>query len=293
MNNVNKTIFTNELKLVFFIALTSAIILFFGYVISEMFGFGLEGILISLILAAGVNFFSYFFSKDIVLKSQGAIRMREEEFPEYYNNVKMMCEKNNIIMPELYYINTSSLNAFATGRNQKNAAVVVTSGLLKTLPMNEIMGVVGHELSHIIHKDIMITSFISTLVGYITILASVLRNNAMYNSARNRNSNSTLPLLAITATIIAPVVATLIRMAVSRSREYMADATGGKICGNPQYLANALYRISHGGCAMPTANEAVAPLYISNPLRGGFLSNLFSTHPNTEDRIKRLENMQF
>ncbi len=292
MNNVNKTMFINELKLVFFISLTSAIILFFGYIISEMFGFGLDGILISLLLAAGVNFFSYFFSKNIVLKSQGAIRMKEEEYPEYYNNVKIMCERNNIIMPELYYINNSSLNAFATGRNQKNAAVVVTSGLLKTLPMNEIMGVIGHELSHIVHKDIMITSFVSTLVGYITILATVLRNASIYNtSGRNRNSSSALPLLALTATIITPVVATLIRMAVSRSREYMADATGGQICGNPHDLASALYRISHNGSAMPMANEAVAPLYISNPLRGGILSNLFSTHPDIEDRIKRLENM--
>lgn len=295
MYSVRKTIFLNELKLIFFISLTSLIILFFGYYISEMFNFGTEGIVISLIIATAINFFSYFFSKSIVLKSQNAIRMTENDYPEYYNNVKLMCERNNIILPELYYIKSSSLNAFATGRNQKNAAVVVTSGLLKTLSQDEIMGVVGHELSHIVHKDILITSFISTLVGYITILASVLRNSTLYsysNRYSNKNSNSSLPLLAIVATIITPIVATIIKMAVSRSREYMADAKGAKICGNPHYLAKALYKISHNGSEMPTANEAVAPLYISNPLKGGILSNLFSTHPSTEDRIKRLELMQ-
>lgn len=290
MNQVDKTIMSNEFKLMFFIGLTSAIILLFGYIISEMFGFGMTGVYVSFFIAAIANFVSYFFSKTIVLKSQKAIPMKESEFPEYVNMVKSLCANNNIMLPELYYIKSSALNAFATGRNQKDAAVVVTSGLLQNVPIDEISGVIGHELSHIIHKDIMITSFITTLVGYITILASSLRSAAMYNS-RRKNSNGALIALGVGASVLAPIIGMLIRMAVSRSREYMADATGGQICGNPLLLAKALYRISHDGNEMPMANEAVAPLYISNPLKNNVFTNLLSTHPDINDRIRRLESM--
>ena len=288
MNYADKTIKENEIKLFFFIILTSLIILFLGYLITDILNLGMTGIIISIAAAAGMNFFSYFFSKTIVLKSQRAIPMRRENFPEYYDMVKNMCEQNNMILPELYYIESPALNAFATGRNQKNAAVVVTSGLLQNVPLDEVSGVVGHELSHILHKDIMITSFITTLVGCITIFASALRNT----STNRRNQSSSFALIAgIFATLIAPVVAMLIQMAVSRSREYMADATGGQICGDPKLLAKALYRISHDGNEMPMANSATAPLYISNPLKNNILTNLFSTHPNIDDRIKRLNAM--
>ena len=191
----------------------------------------------------------------------------------------------------MYYINSSTLNAFATGRNQNNAAVVVTTGLLNKLPMDEISGVVGHELSHIVHKDIMVTSFITTLVGFISILASSLRMTSMYRSNTRRNNESSLLAIGIIASMLAPLVGTLIKMAVSRSREYMADATGAKFCGDPKLLANALYRISHNGSEMPMANEATAPLYIANPLRTDILTKLFSTHPDIDDRIKRLQEM--
>lgn len=294
MNNSDKTIWVNELKLIFFIALISVIILFFGYIITEMFGLGIDGIIITGIIAAGANFVSYFFSKSIVLKSQNAIPMQEKDFPEYYEMVRSMCQKNNIIMPELYYINNQSLNAFATGRSQKDAAVVVTSGLLRKVPLDEIKGVIGHELSHIVHKDILITSFIGTMVGFITIMASFMRNASMRTSSRrssNGSSSSLFLIIGLAASILAPFIGLLIRMAVSRSREYMADATGGKFCGDPKLLAKALYRISHNGSEMPMANEAVAPLYISNPLKSGFLENLFSTHPDINDRIKRLQAM--
>lgn len=295
MNKVNQTIIKNELKLMFFIALISSIILFFGYIITELFGLGTNGIIATAVITIGANFFSYFFSKNIVLKSQNAIRMREEDFSEYVNNVRMMCQKNNIIMPELYYINSSTLNAFATGRNQKNAAVVVTSGLLQKLPMDEIMGVVGHELSHIVHKDILITSFIGTMIGCITIMASYIRHASLYRKSsynRKDSSSSILVIIALVASLATPFIGLLIRMAVSRSREYMADATGGQICGNPMFLAQALYRISTNGSEMPLANTAVAPLYISNPLKNNIFTNLFSTHPSTQDRIRRLEKMQ-
>ena len=173
MDKIEQTIQNNEIKLAFFIVLITLVIMGLGYLITDILNLGTTGILISLIIAAGANFVSYFFSKDIVLKSQHAIPMRSEDFPEYYKMVQDMCQRNNIYLPELYYIECNALNAFATGRNQKNAAVVVTSGLLKTVPLDEISGIVGHELSHIVHKDILVTSFITTLIGYVSILAQV------------------------------------------------------------------------------------------------------------------------
>lgn len=292
MEKINKTIKENEFKLFFFITLTTIIILVLGYLISDMFNLGSIGMIASVLIAVGSNFISYFFSKNMVLKSQRAIPMSKEAYPEYYNMVKNMCEQNNILMPELYYIETPALNAFATGRNQKNAAVVITSGMLKQVPLDEISGVIGHELSHIVHKDIMVMSFITTLVGCMTIFASTLKNQSAYSRNSRGNSSSSIALIVgIAAAIVAPIAGMLIQMAVSRSREYMADATGGQFCGNPKLLAKALYRISHDGNPMPMANSATAPLYISNPLKNNIITNLFSTHPNIEDRINRLNAM--
>ena len=292
MITVDKTIRINEFKLLLFVVLTFAIIFFFGYLITEIFDFGMIGIYSTIVVAVAVNLFSYFFSKTLVLKSQKAVPMTASDYPEYYNMVKNMCEKNNIKLPELYYINSSSLNAFATGRNQNDAAVVVTSGLLKKVPLDEISGVIGHELSHIVHKDILISSFIAILVGTISILASAVRTSSVYRTSNRRHTNDNgLLIFAAIAAMLAPLIGMIIKMAVSRSREYMADATGGQICGDPKLLAKALYRISHDGSEMPTANEATAPMYIANPLKLGMFAKLFSTHPDINDRINRLQEM--
>jgi len=291
MNKIEQTIHNNEIKLAFFIVLITIVIMGLGYMITEILNLGTLGILISLVIAAGANFISYFFSKDIVLKSQHAIPMRSEQFPEYCKMVQDMCQRNNIILPELYYIECNALNAFATGRNQKNAAVVVTSGLLRTVPLDEISGIVGHELSHIVHKDILVTSFITTLIGYVSILATTLRTATIYKSSGRNQSTGLIFIVATVATILVPIAGMLIKMAVSRSREYMADATGGQICGDPRLLAKALYRISHDGNQMPMANTATAPLYIANPFKGNAFANLMSTHPDINDRIRRLNEM--
>jgi heat shock protein HtpX len=291
MNKIEQTIHNNEIKLAFFIVLITIVIMGLGYMVTEILNLGTTGILISLVIAAGANFISYFFSKDIVLKSQHAIPMRSEDFPEYYKMVQDMCQRNNIYLPELYYIECNALNAFATGRSQKNAAVVVTSGLLKTVPLDEISGIVGHELSHIVHKDILVTSFITTLIGYVSILATTLRTASMYRTSGRNQNNGLVFLVATAATILVPIAGMLIKMAVSRSREYMADATGGQICGDPKLLAKALYRISHDGNPMPMANTATAPLYIANPFKNNAFANLMSTHPDINDRIQRLNEM--
>ncbi len=291
MNKIEQTIQNNEIKLAFFIIIITLVIMGLGYLITDILNLGMTGIFISLVIAAGANFISYFFSKNIVLKSQHAIPMKSEQFPEYYKMVQDMCQRNNIILPELYYIECNALNAFATGRNQKNAAVVDTSGLLQKVPLDEISGIVGHELSHIVHRDILVTSFITTLIGYVSILATTLRTASMYGSKGRNQNNGLVFLVATAATALVPIAGMLIKMAISRSREYMADATGGQICGDPRLLAKALYRISHDGEPMPMANTATAPLYIANPFKGNAFANLMSTHPDINDRIQRLNEM--
>ena len=290
--SVEGTIRANEFKLALFISVISAIIMFLGWIISDIFNLGMTGVFITFLIAAGTNFISYFFSRDIVLRSQHAVPMKEDQFPEYCNMVRSMCERNNMVMPDLYYIPSNALNAFATGRDQKHAAVCITQGLLNSAPLDEISGVIGHELSHILHKDILVTTFITTMLGYVSILAGSLRGISMYRgSGRNQNTGLFF-LFGIILSIAVPFVSMLIKMAVSRSREYMADATGGQLCGDPKLLARALYRISHDGNPMPMANAATEPLYIANPFKGSAFASLMSTHPDINDRINRLNNMK-
>ena len=291
--SVEGTIRSNEIKLALFISIISALILFLGWIISDIFDLGMTGVFISFLVAAVANFVSYFFSRDIVLRSQHCVPMKDEQFPEYCNMVRTMCERNNINMPDLYYIPSNALNAFATGRDERHAAVCITQGLLNSAPLDEISGVIGHELSHIIHRDILVTTFITTMLGYVSILAGSLRGISMFRSGSNRNQSTGLMfLVGIVLSVAIPFVSMLIKMAVSRSREYMADATGGQICGDPKLLARALYRISHDGNPMPMANAATEPLYISNPFKNSAFASLMSTHPDINDRINRLNNMK-
>ena len=262
-----------------------------GYYISEYFGFGLIGIGISLIVAGLTNFIAYFFSDVFVIKSSGAVEIKEEQMPEYFKLVRDMCERNNIKMPKLYYINTNAMNAFATGRNKNRAVVAITRGLMEKLTPEEISGVVGHELSHIENGDMFLMSVLSILAGFICILANAFSRSAMLGRNSNRDDSGAYALIGLAAAILAPITATLIKLAVSRSREYMADAKGAQICGNPLYLASALNKIKNDGVPLPTAEQATAHLYISNPFKSGIMANLLSTHPNTDDRIKKLENM--
>jgi len=295
MDSIKRTIFLNELKLLFFLLLISFIIMLSGFIITEIYGLGIEGMFIFFLITAGVNIFSVFFSKTFALKSQHAVPMKKEDFPEYYDMVYEMCALNNIKMPELYYINTPAMNAFAAGRSENDAACAVTAGLLKNAPLEEIKGVIGHELAHIKHKDILVTGIIAVMLSAVTIAASYIQSASMYGGPsrkENGNSNALLMIIGLAASLLMPVIALLIRMAVSRSREYTADADGAKICGNPMLLAKALYRISRNGAAMPYADEASAPMYISNPLKNGSFENLFSTHPDINDRIERLKQMQ-
>ncbi len=288
----NQIIFANRVKVFFYMALITAIIGGAGYYISDMLGYGLMGTGIFLVFAGLLDFVAYFFSDTIVIKSTGAVPIKEEEMPEYYAMVRDMCSRNDIKMPRLYMINTNAMNAFATGRNQDKAVVAVTRGLLAKLTPQEVSGVVGHELSHIANGDMLLMSVISILIGFLSMLAHVFRYNSIMGRMREKDESGISSLIGILLMIAAPIVATLIKLAISRSREYMADAKGAQICGNPQYLANALEKIRNDGLSMPNANEATAHLYFSNPFSGGIFANLLSTHPNINDRINKLEKME-
>lgn len=288
----NQIIFANKVKVFFYMSLITAIIGGLGYYISDMLGYGLMGTGIFLVFAGILDFVAYFFSDTIVIKSTKAVPIKEEEMPQYYAMVRDMCNRNDLKMPRLYMINTSAMNAFATGRNQDRAVVAVTRGLLEKLTPEEVSGVVGHELSHIANGDMLLMSVISILVGFISMFAHLFWYSNAMNKIKERDESGISSLIGIILMIAAPIVATFIKFAISRSREYMADAKGSQICGNPKYLANALAKIKYDGIPMPNASEATAHLYFSNPFRGGFFTNLMSTHPDINDRIYKLENME-
>ena len=281
----------NKNRLFLYMLGMTAIIVTLGHIISQYLGYGLMGTGISLIFAGGLNFISYFFSDSIVIKSTGAQEIKESDLPQYYNLVREMCKRNNLHMPRLYIINSQALNAFATGRNREKSIVAVTKGLLEKLTPEEISGVVGHELSHIENGDILLMSAISILAGFVSILAQMLGTRGLSAGLARRENSGSVAILGIVLALAAPFTATLIKLAISRTREYSADALGAKICGNPQYLASALNKIKYDGNPLAQANDATAHLYISNPFKGNALANLMSTHPNIDDRIQKLQQM--
>ena len=250
------------------------------------------GAMIMLAIGLGMNFFTYWFSDSMVLKSYNAREVSETDAPQLYNIVSKLAQNANLPMPRVYVIDTDVPNAFATGRNPDHAAVAVTTGLMKTLDYNEISGVLGHELAHVKHRDILIGTIAAAMAGVISMVADIVQWGAIFGSRSDDDEKG--GMIGLLATIIiAPIAATLIQMAVSRSREYDADKTGGEICGNPIYLANALEKIEYYAqrySPMPQAGTATAHMFIINPLENSkkALKNLFSTHPDTDDRIAHL-----
>ena len=250
------------------------------------------GAMIMLVIAIGMNFFSYWFSDSIVLKSYDAREVSDKDAPQLYGIVEKLAQNAKLPMPRVYVIDTDVPNAFATGRNPGNAAVAVTTGLMKTLDYNELSGVLGHELAHVKHRDILIGTIAASMAGVISMVADIVQWGAIFGTRSDDDDNG--GIVGLLATIIlAPIAATLIQLAVSRSREYDADKTGGEICGNPMYLANALEKIEYYAqryAPMPKAGTATAHMFIINPLENSkkALKNLFSTHPDTDDRIAHL-----
>ena len=247
--------------------------------------------LIMLVISIGMNFCSYWFSDSIVLKMYDAREVSQADAPQLYNIVQTLAKNASLPMPRVYIIDTEVPNAFATGRNPDHAAVAVTTGIMKTLDYNEISGVLGHELAHVKHRDILIGTIAASMAGVISLAADIIQWGAIFGTRSDDENGGIIGTLA--TIILAPIAATLIQLAVSRSREYDADKTGGEICGNPMYLASALEKIEYyakNTAPMPRAGTATAHMFIINPLENSkkTLKNLFSTHPDTDDRIAQL-----
>jgi heat shock protein HtpX len=255
---------------------------------------GRSGAIYAFIFAALMNFFAYWFSDKIVLRMYGARQVTQGEVPELYQMVGELVNKASLPMPKVYIIENDTPNAFATGRNPEHAAVAVTSGILRILSKEELMGVIGHELSHIQHRDILISTIAATIAGAISMLSSMARWGAIFGGGRSDDDEGGGGgnfLFILLFTMVASIAAMLIQMAISRSREYLADE-GGAHLAQPLSLAKALGKLEIAAQRIPMeANPSTAHMFIVNPLRRGGVLSLFSTHPPIEERIARLEEM--
>ncbi len=256
-------------------------------VIGNLLG-GQTGMMLALLFALGMNFFSYWFSDKMVLKMYKAREVDAQSAPRFYGMVQELAAKAELPMPRVYLIDEQAPNAFATGRNPANAAVAATTGLMRILSERELRGVMAHELAHVKHRDILISTISATMAGAISALA----NFAMFFGGRDSEGRPVNPIVSIAVMILAPLAASLIQMAISRSREFEADRGGAEISGDPQALASALEKIQHYARGIPLqaaeAHPETAQMMIMNPLAGGGLRGLFSTHPATEERIAKL-----
>ena len=251
---------------------------------------GQGGALIALIMAGIMNLGSYWFSDKIVI---AMYRGEQVTSGPLYDVVSEICQRNQLPMPRVYLLPQDTPNAFATGRNPQHAVVAATRGILSILSREELTGVMAHEMSHVMHRDILIGSIAATIAGAIAYLGHMAQWAAIFGGGRDDNEGSN-PIAMIALAIIAPLAAMLVQMAISRSREYVADQGGARLCGNPLYLANALRKLEMANQVRPMhhVNEATAHMFIVSPLRGGGIASLFSTHPPMAERISRLEAMR-
>lgn len=255
---------------------------------------GQTGMFIAFGLALAMNFFSYWFSDKIVLKMYRAQEVSEHDQPALHSMVRSLATRANLPMPKVYIIPGDQPNAFATGRNPQHAVVAVTEGIMRILDRDELAGVIGHELAHIKHRDILIGTIAATIAGAISMIANMAQWAMIFGAGRSDDEEGQNPIAMLVSIIIAPIAAMLIQMAISRSREYMADEEGARIAGNPRYLSNALRKLHTAAQQIPmTATPATAHMFIVSPFSGGgALLSLFSTHPPMEKRIARLESLR-
>jgi heat shock protein HtpX len=274
----------NTFKTLMLMVLLTVMLVMMGGVIG-----GQSGMTIALVIAFAVNFGSYWFSDKIVLHMYGAQQVTEAEAPELYSIVRRLTARAQLPMPKVYIMDEDQPNAFATGRNPNHSAVAVTGGIMNILTREELEGVLAHELAHVKHRDILISTIAASIAGAITYLTHF----AFFFGGGRDDDEGMNPVAMIIMMIVAPIAAMIVQMAISRSREFAADSGGAEICGQPRFLANALRKldITSRQIPMEDANPATAHMFIVSPLFGGGLSKLFSTHPPMEERIARLEAM--
>jgi heat shock protein HtpX len=282
MTTTKRTTFGAGLRTTILLATLSGLFVAIGFLIG-----GSSTALLFLFFAALLNMGSYFFSDKLALKMSGAKPISESEAPRLYQIVRELCTRADLPMPRLYEIPVDQPNAFATGRNPKHSAVAVTRGIMQLLSEDELRGVLSHELAHVKHRDILITSVAATIGAAITYLGYML----LWFGGDDESPLGIVGALAMV--LLAPIAATIIQLSISRQREYAADAGGAELTGNPESLASALLRLEEGAKAMPMqVNQAAEPLYIVKPFSGGGFARLFSTHPPIEDRVRRLRQMR-
>jgi heat shock protein HtpX len=276
----------NRIKTVLLLAGMTVFLIVIGRVLG-----GRTGMYIAFLLALAMNFFSYWYSDKIVLKMYGAHEVSPLEAPQLHQIVQELAQEAGIPKPKVYIIPNESPNAFATGRNPDHAAVAATEGIMRLLTPVELKGVLAHEIGHVRNRDILISTIAATMAGAIMILADIARFGAIFGMGRDDDEGGGI-LGVLVMSIIAPIAAMLIQMAISRSREYLADETGAHLAHNPESLARALEKLSMGAERVPMdASPSTAHMFIVNPLTGRSLMNLFSTHPPIEERVARLRSM--
>jgi heat shock protein HtpX len=276
----------DQIKTVFLLGLLSTILIGMGAYLGQGYFYGFT------IMAIVMNFVSYFYSDKIVLAVSGAQEVTMEEAPRLHSIVEELAARANVPKPRVYIIPQAQPNAFATGRNPQHSAVAVTQGIMQLLNERELRGVIAHELGHVLNRDILITSIAATIASAVTFIAQAIKWSTIFGRNDEEEGGSTLGTLALA--IVAPIAATFIQLGISRSREFEADATGARLCGDPESLARALEKLEQAAEAIPAdVAPATASLYIVNPFAGtaGWFSNLFSTHPPMEERIARLRAM--
>ncbi len=273
----------NLMKTAILMAAITALFMALGSLIG-----GQQGMMIALVVALGMNFFSYWFSDKLVLRMYNAREVDESSAPQFYRMVRELAQRAQLPCPKVYLIDEDAPNAFATGRNPEHAAVAATTGILRVLSERELRGVMAHELAHVRHRDILISTISATMAGAISMLA----NFAMFFGGRDSEGRSTNPVVGILVMILAPIAASLIQMAISRAREFEADRGGAEISGEPRALASALQKIHRIAQGVPLEtterHPETAQMMIVNPLSAGGLRGMFSTHPSTEERVERL-----
>lgn len=278
----------NQLKTTVLLAALTVLIVLVG----RVFG-GSQGMVIAFVFALIMNFGSYWFSDKIVLAMYRAKELGPNEEPQIHQIVAELAQRGGLPKPRIYMIPSDTPNAFATGRNPEHAVVAVTRGIVRLLEPEELKGVLAHELGHVKNRDILIGSIAATLAGVVMLLANMARFAAIFGLGGQDDEGRGNIIVLIVMSIVAPLAAMLIQMAISRSREYLADSTGARLAGNPQSLASALQKLAYGSQRLPMqkANPATAHMFTVNPLSGGGVAKLFSTHPPIEERIRRLRSM--
>jgi len=275
----------NVLKTAFLMTVMTVLLVWVGDIVA-----GRQGMWLFLVLAATMNFFAYWFSDKMVLAMYRAKPVTQAQAPELFAIVQNLAQRAKIPMPRLYVIPNESPNAFATGRSPGHAAVAVTQGILRILNRDELEGVLAHELGHVKNRDILTSSIVATIAGAITMLSRAAMFGSLFGGGRRDDRGGGSPIAALLVMLLAPLAALIVQTAVSRTREFAADRAGATLSGKPLALASALRKLERGASAVPMdANAATVHQFIVNPLRGGGMAGLFSTHPRTDDRVARLE----